>query len=66
MGDWISAKEARELSGYHIDTIRYHCRLQSFRAERRGSWWIDRQSFLEWLKEQQGAEDGRYGPRKRE
>ena len=50
MADWINAEEAAQLSGYHIETIYHHCRQhESFRAEKRGSWWIDRTSFLEFV-----------------
>jgi hypothetical protein len=61
MADWISAEEAEALSGYHIDTIYFHCRLQeSFRAEKRGAWWNDRKSFLEFLEQQRTSGDRRW------
>lgn len=65
MGDWISAEEAQELSGYHIETIYQHCRQGLFQAQKRGSWWIDKRAFQAFLEERGKETDGRYGPKKR-
>ena len=60
---WINAEEAAALSGYHLETVYRHCREESFTAEKRGSWWIDQASFLEFVEVQKTSEDKRDGPK---
>jgi hypothetical protein len=64
MADWISIEEAEGLSGYHPEHIRRLMREGKIYGEKKaGVWWIDRKSFLAYLKEAQQSKDNRRGPK---
>ncbi len=61
MTDWITTKEAAELSGYHSEYIRQLIKSRKLRAQKFGEvWQIDRRSLLVYLKavEKMGAKRG--------
>ena len=62
MTDWISTHEAAQLSGYNVQYIRRLIRNQLLQAEKKGnSWWVDRQSLLEYKQKAEASEDQRHG-----
>ena len=64
MADWISIEDAEDLSGYHPEHIRRLMREGKISGEKKGGqWWIDRKSFLDYLKEAKNSEDKRHGPK---
>jgi excisionase family DNA binding protein len=61
---WITTDEAAEQSGYTKDWISRMAKIASFKAEKKGGrWWIDREDFMQWVREQRGTQNGRYGPK---
>ena len=67
MPEWIDTQEASELSGYHRDYVRQLARKdpRPFKAEVRGTmWWINKESFLNFVAEQRARAEtnGRQGP----
>jgi excisionase family DNA binding protein len=63
MTDWITSREASELSGYHPEHIRRLMREKKIVARKFGVvWQIDRASMLAYLHEAEKSEDGRRGP----
>jgi excisionase family DNA binding protein len=64
MPEWLSVKEAAELSGYHANYIRKLIRKNQIEAEKKGPmWWIDKDSLRAYLEAAQSHDDKRYGPR---
>ncbi len=64
--DWISTDEAADLSGYHPEHIRRLVRQGKIKADLKGAmFWIDRTSFLAFLRKAEKAKvkDKRHGPR---
>ncbi len=64
--EWISTSEAAELSGYHPEYIRRLIRQGKITVSRTGiMFWIDRASFMEYLRKSKEAskKDKRHGPR---
>jgi len=62
--DWITTREATELSGYHPDHLRRLIRDGSISARKFGIvWQVSRQSLLDYLKEAQDSTDKRRGPK---
>ncbi len=62
MADWITTREAIELSGYHPDSLRRLVRAGSIGAKKWGrEWMIDKRSLILFLKRQAelGAKRGR-------
>ncbi len=50
MADWITTKEAADLSGYHPDSLRELIRDGKIYAEKKGNaWWVDRKSLLAYI-----------------
>ena len=44
--DWITTREAAEISGYHVNYIRRLIRRGKIAAEKKGSmWWVDGDSL---------------------
>lgn len=61
--DWITTREAVELSGYHPDHLRRLIRAGDIEARKFGIvWQVSRQSLLSYLKDAQGSTDKRRGP----
>jgi excisionase family DNA binding protein len=61
--DWITTREAVELSGYHPDHLRRLIRAGDIEARKFGIvWQVSRQSLLDFLKEAQDSSDKRRGP----
>ena len=62
--EWITTREAAELSGYHVDYLRQLARQGVLPASKKGSmWWVDRDEFLVFLEEQKASDDARRGPK---
>ena len=62
--DWITTREATELSGYHPDHLRRLIREGSIAAHKFGIvWQVSRQSLLDYLKEARDSTDKRRGPK---
>jgi hypothetical protein len=50
MPDWITAEEAAELSGYHVNYIRRLMRAHKVNGRKAGlMWWVDRDSMRAYL-----------------
>lgn len=48
--EWITTKEAAEISGYHPEYIRRLAKAGKIGAEKKGrDWWIDRDKLREYL-----------------
>ena len=62
--DWITTREAVELSGYHPDHLRRLIREGTISARKFGIvWQVSRQSLLDYLKEARDSTDKRRGPK---
>lgn len=64
LGDWLTVKEAAEVSGYHPDHIRRILRAGGIQSMKWGnSWMVNRESLLEYQKESRTQGEKR-GPKK--
>jgi excisionase family DNA binding protein len=64
MAEWITSREAAELSGYHPEHLRRLIREEKITARKFGIvWQIDRQSLLAYLKAAEQSGDQRRGPK---
>ncbi|MCB8923995.1 MAG: helix-turn-helix domain-containing protein [Ardenticatenaceae bacterium] len=62
--DWITTREAVELSGYHPDHLRRLIREGTISARKFGIvWQVSRQSLETYLKEAKDSTDKRRGPK---
>ena len=62
--DWITTKEAIELSGYHPDHLRRLIRAGEVEAKKFGIvWQVNRKSLLDYLEEASQSPDKRRGPK---
>jgi excisionase family DNA binding protein len=62
--DWITTREAVELSGYHPYHLRRLIRAGTIRAKKFGNvWQVNRQSLLDYIEEAQSSMDKRKGPK---
>ena len=62
--EWLSAKEAADVSGYHLETIRRLVREGKITAEKfTFVWMISRSSILEYLDQANSSNDARSGPK---
>ena len=62
--DWITTKEATELSGYHPDHLRRLIRAGEIEARKFGIvWQVSRQSLLIYLEAANQSPDKRWGPK---
>ncbi len=62
--DWITTKEAAELSGYHPDHLRRLIRAEEITARKFGIvWQVSRQSLLTYLEAANQSSDKRWGPK---
>lgn len=53
MAEWITTREAVEISGYHADSIRRLVRAGDIHAKKFGEvWQIDKRSLIAFLKRQ--------------
>lgn len=63
MPDYITTIEAAELSGYNTEYIRQMIRAGTITAVKRGrDWWVDRKSFMGYLRAVRRHKKGHYGP----
>ena len=61
--EWITSKEAAELSGYHPDHLRRLIRAGEINGRKFGIvWQISRESLLAYLKQAEESTDKRRGP----
>jgi hypothetical protein len=62
--DWLTTKQAAELSGYNIETIRRLLRGGKVQAEKFSFvWMISRKSLLDYVVQVKASGDPRSGPR---
>jgi len=62
---WITTADAAEMSGYHVNYIRYLVRLGDIQGRKFGPiWQVNRQSLINYLESAQSADDKRWGPKK--
>jgi hypothetical protein len=62
--DWITTRQAVELSGYHPDHLRRLIRSGDIDARKFGIvWQVSQNSLLAYLKEAQDSKDKRRGPK---
>ncbi|MCA9986495.1 MAG: helix-turn-helix domain-containing protein [Anaerolineales bacterium] len=63
--DWITTREAVELSGYHPYHLRRLMRAGNIHSRKFGNvWQISRQSLLDYIREAQNSTDKRKGPKR--
>lgn len=63
MPEWITAEEAAELSGYHVNYIRRLMRAHKVNGRKAGlMWWVDRDSMRAYLEKVQELGTRRFGP----
>lgn len=63
--EWITTTMAVEMSGYHVNYIRYLIRIGVVQARKFGTiWQVNRQSFVDYLATATSATDKRWGPKK--
>jgi hypothetical protein len=63
--DWITTREAVELSGYHPYHLRFIIREGKINSRKFGTiWQVSRESLLNYLKEAQDSSDNRRGPKR--
>jgi Helix-turn-helix domain len=64
MAEWIDTEEAAQISGYHVNYLRTLLREEKISAKKKGgSYWIDRQSLLDYIRAAQTSADKRHGAR---
>lgn len=62
--EWITTREAAELSGYHPEYLRELIREKRVRGRKFGIvWQVDKQSLLSYLQTGQQSADKRRGPK---
>jgi excisionase family DNA binding protein len=63
--DWITTREAVELSGYHPYHLRRLIREGKINSRKFGTiWQVSRESLLKYLQEAQKSSDKRRGPKR--
>ena len=62
--EWISVKEAAELSGFDIQCVRLLTRQGKVSAEKKGGreWWIDKSSLQTYVKNMKSLGSEKYNP----
>lgn len=62
--DWITTKQAADLSGYNVQYVRRLIRNGKVDARKFATvWQVNRQSLLTYLAEAEETDDRRHGPR---
>ena len=62
--DWITTKEAAEISGYHPEYLRELIRTGKISGQKFGIvWQVDKQSLLDYLGAGEESKDQRRGPK---
>lgn len=65
MTEWITTKEAAELSGYHSEYVRQLIREGKIGAQKFGEvWQVNRKSLLDYVSAAKESTDGRYGSKR--
>ena len=65
-GDWLTAKQAAEISGYNVETIRRLLREGKIQAKKfTFVWMISQESLLEYVTQANASDDTRFGPKSR-
>ena len=61
--EWITTKEAAELTGYNLEYIRQMMRRGVIRAEKRGrDWWVDKVSIKTYADEMKRLGTAKHNP----
>jgi excisionase family DNA binding protein len=62
MSDWLTTDEAVEISGYNLQYVRELIRDKKIKAVKKGgSYWVDRQSLLDYIAAAKESQDKRRG-----
>lgn len=62
--DWITTQEAADLSGYHVNYLRWLIREERIKARRISFlWFVNRQSLLDYMAQAKQSGDKRRGPK---
>ena len=63
--EWITTKEAAELTGYNLEYIRQMIRRGVIRAEKKGhDWWVDKASVKAYADEMKRLGTAKHDPTK--
>jgi hypothetical protein len=65
--EWITAKEASQLSGYDIQHVQRLLRQGKIRAEKRSGhdWWVDKLSLQNYVIDMKSLGSEKYNPHRR-
>jgi hypothetical protein len=62
--DWITTQQAAELSGYHVNYLRWLIRDKRVQARKVSIlWFVNRQSLLDYMANAKESDDKRRGPK---
>jgi excisionase family DNA binding protein len=62
MSDWLTTDEAVEISGYNLQYVRELVRDKKIKAVKKGgSYWVDKQSLLDYIAAAKESQDKRRG-----
>jgi excisionase family DNA binding protein len=63
--EWITTKEAAELTSYHVKYIRHLVREGKIEGAKRGrDWWIDKASVEKYLRKMKQLGSAKHDPRR--
>jgi len=63
--EWITTKEAAELTGYHVVHIRRLAKAGRIRGIKRGrDWWVERESVQAYVEEMERLGSAKHDPRR--
>ena len=63
MAEWITIRQASEITGYHAEHLRELLRVGKINGQKFGTvWMVDEHSILLYLKMATWSDDGRRGP----
>jgi len=61
--DWITTQEAAEISGYHVNYLRWLIREKRIKAKKISFlWFVNRELLLDYLAQAEQSGDKRRGP----
>jgi excisionase family DNA binding protein len=62
--EWVSVKEAAELSGYDVQHVQRLLRQRKVNAEKKGGreWWIDKSSLQDYVRRMKLLGTDKYNP----
>lgn len=60
--EWIDLQEASALAGYHPDHVKRLLRRGLVRGRKRGGWWVEKDSLLDYIELVKTLGTSRFGP----